>query len=72
MLGLTLLAIMYGVEADGWQILVATRGKLVENYEQIPQLSCGGRYDLDEPLRVSLMIPVFVDEPLLGTDSQQL
>ena len=54
------------------QILLATRGKLVENYEQIPQLSCGGRYDLDEPLRVSPVIPYFADEPLPGTDSQQL
>ncbi|KAK2604081.1 hypothetical protein N8I77_007040 [Diaporthe amygdali] len=35
------------------QILQATRAKLVDNYEQIPQLSCGGHYDLDEPLRVN-------------------
>lgn len=42
------------------QILLATRGKLVENYEQIPQLSCGGRYDLDESLRVStLILPLY-------------
>ncbi|KAI3399721.1 hypothetical protein diail_5788 [Diaporthe ilicicola] len=34
------------------EILQATRAKLVDNYEQIPQLSCGGRYDLDEPLRL--------------------
>lgn len=38
------------------QILQATRAKLVDNYEQIPQLSCGGHYDLDEPLRVSFLI----------------
>ncbi|POS69800.1 caspase domain-containing protein [Diaporthe helianthi] len=38
------------------EVLLATRGKLMDNYEQIPQLSCGGRYDLDEPLRVSSVI----------------
>lgn len=32
----------------------------MDNYEQIPQLSCGGRYDLDEPLRVSSLIPSLV------------
>lgn len=48
---------MHEWELTDEQILLATRGKLVENYEQIPQLSCGGRYDLDEPLRVSSLIP---------------
>lgn len=54
------------------EILLATRGKLVDNYEQIPQLSCGGRYDLDEPLRVSPVISHFDAALCPGTDSQQL
>lgn len=52
-----LAAIMHGWRLTDEQILLATRGKLMDNYEQIPQLSCGGRYDLDEPLRVSSLIP---------------
>ncbi|KAK7723483.1 hypothetical protein SLS63_008896 [Diaporthe eres] len=42
-------------------ILLATRGKLMDNYEQIPQLSCGGRYDLDEPLRLAAMIQTTIE-----------
>ncbi len=26
------------------------RTALVENYSHVPQLSCGGRYDLDQPV----------------------
>ncbi|KAK4448907.1 peptidase C14, caspase domain-containing protein [Podospora aff. communis PSN243] len=29
-------------------VLQNTRSALVENYSQVPQLSCGGRYDLDQ------------------------
>jgi hypothetical protein len=35
------------------QILQNTRQSLVQNYSQIPQLSCGGHYNLDQPLAVS-------------------
>lgn len=38
------------------QILQNTRERLVNNYQQIPQLSCGGRYDLDQALLVRLEI----------------
>lgn len=43
---------------SGWvltegQILQTTRERLLNNYAQIPQLSCGGHYDLDQPLLVS-------------------
>ncbi|KAI1448527.1 peptidase C14 [Annulohypoxylon stygium] len=31
-------------------ILQNTREELAQKYSQIPQLSCGGRYDLDQPL----------------------
>ncbi|KAK0631104.1 peptidase C14, caspase domain-containing protein [Bombardia bombarda] len=34
-------------------ILQNTREELVNKYSQVPQLSCGGRYDLDQPLNVS-------------------
>lgn len=34
------------------QILQTTRERLLNNYQQIPQLSCGGHYDLDQPLLV--------------------
>lgn len=46
--------------ADGGlpkQILQNTRERLLNNYQQIPQLSCGGHYDLDQPLMVSLLEP---------------
>lgn len=36
----------------GQQILQTTRERLLNNYQQIPQLSCGGHYDLDQPLMV--------------------
>jgi metacaspase-1 len=36
------------------QVLQNTRGALVNNYSQVPQLSCGGHYDLDQPIYVSL------------------
>lgn len=38
------------------QVLQSTRERLLNNYQQIPQLSCGGHYDLDQTLRVSLAI----------------
>lgn len=38
--------------ADTRQILQNTRASLMDNYSQIPQLSCGGHYDLDEQLAV--------------------
>lgn len=39
--------------ARAQQILQETRERLLNNYAQIPQLSCGGQYDLDQPLMVS-------------------
>lgn len=65
-LGLILSAMMCEWGLTTKQILLATRGKLVDNYEQIPQLSCGGRYDLDEPLRVSTPIPHLYSQAFLG------
>lgn len=38
----------------GEQVLQDTRERLLEHYQQIPQLSCGGHYDLDQQLQVSL------------------
>lgn len=38
------------------QVLQSTRALLVQNYSQIPQLSIGGKYDLNQP--VSVRIPV--------------
>ncbi|ROV97484.1 hypothetical protein VPNG_08703 [Cytospora leucostoma] len=35
------------------EVLVNTRQALMDNYSQVPQLSCGGHYDLDQPLVVS-------------------
>lgn len=35
------------------QVLQNTRERLLNNYQQIPQLSCGGHYELEQPLRVS-------------------
>lgn len=32
------------------QVLQRTRQALMDNYSQVPQLSCGGHYDLDQPL----------------------
>ncbi|KUI59250.1 Metacaspase-1 [Cytospora mali] len=32
------------------QVLQNTRQALMDNYSQVPQLSCGGHYDLDQPL----------------------
>lgn len=34
------------------QILQNTRASLINKYAQVPQLSCGGHYDLDERLAV--------------------
>ncbi|CAN8096795.1 unnamed protein product [Discula destructiva] len=34
------------------QVLQDTRERLLNNYQQIPQLSCGGHYDLDQPLQL--------------------
>lgn len=34
------------------EILQTTRQRLVSSYAQVPQLSCGGRYDLDQALSV--------------------
>lgn len=39
------------------QVLQSTRERLLDQYQQIPQLSCGGHYDLDQPLRVSTYLP---------------
>jgi hypothetical protein len=36
------------------QLLQNTRGRLLDKYSQVPQLSCGGHYDLDQQLAVSL------------------
>lgn len=33
------------------QVLQNTRNYLSKNYKQVPQLSVGGRYDLDQPVR---------------------
>lgn len=43
------------MNADGVreQVLKNTRQALMDNYSQVPQLSCGGHYDLDQPLMVS-------------------
>jgi hypothetical protein len=35
------------------QILQNTRVSLAQKYKQIPQLSVGGLYDLDQPVNVS-------------------
>jgi hypothetical protein len=39
--------------ANSVQVLQETRQSLVNKYSQIPQLSCGGHYDLDQPIVVS-------------------
>lgn len=39
------------------QVLQSTRERLLNKYQQIPQLSCGGHYDLDQRLLVSPIIP---------------
>jgi hypothetical protein len=33
-------------------ILRNTRGMLKDKYEQVPQLSCGMKFDLDRPFRI--------------------
>lgn len=38
------------LQLTGRQVLQNTRGALLNKYAQIPQLSCGGRYDLDQPV----------------------
>ncbi|KAL1900667.1 hypothetical protein Sste5346_002392 [Sporothrix stenoceras] len=43
-------------------LLTATRQLLKENYSQIPQLSCGGEYDLDQAIMVSHSLSLLVIE----------
>jgi hypothetical protein len=43
----------FGKVIDELQILQNTRQALMSRYSQIPQLSCGGHYNLNQPLAVS-------------------
>lgn len=54
------------------QVLQQTRERLMEHYQQVPQLSCGGHYDLDQQLRVSLVILLHVPMVMFRTDNRQL
>jgi len=48
------------------QVLQNTRQTLAQNYKQIPQLSVGGLYDLDQKVAVSTSLSFIIARRLAG------